>query len=665
MTTAKVLWKPSVDFIDHSHLSDYQKWLERQKSLTFRDYDSLWQWSVDHIGAFWESLWEYFGIISHSPYTKVLSGKMPRAKWFEGATLNYAEHVFLKRNDDRPAIIFTSEMHDNVEITWAELHSQVASMAAFLKAHGVVKGDRVAAFLPNIPEATIAFLAAASIGATWSSCSPDFGANSVADRFAQIEPKVLFACDGYSYGGKHFDKKPVVQELCRKLGSVETLVLIPFLNADDSADFINQTAGLPNAFLWNDTFRVNQELHFEAVPFDHPIYVLYSSGTTGIPKAITHSHGGNLMEHLKYLHFHNDVHPGERFFWFSTTGWMMWNFVNASFLAGATVVLYEGSPGYPNLNALWSFAEKAKINHFGTSAPFLTACMKQGLHPGKDFDLRHLRSIGSTGAPLPPEVFDWVYEEVKNDVWLSSMAGGTDVCTAWVGGCPTRPVYQGEIQCRCLGASVEAWNDSGEPVTGEVGELIVTKPMPSMPIFFWGDENFERYTSSYFEMYPGVWRHGDWVEITNHDGLIIHGRSDATLNRGGVRIGTAEIYNAINKVEEVKDSLIVNLELSGGRDYMPLFVVLNEGETLTDDLKSKIKKTLRSEYSPRHVPDEIIGVSDIPYTISGKKLEAPVKKILLGKPVEKAANKDSMRNPEALAFFISFAKNMESHIPAK
>ena len=667
-----MLWKPSPDFIKNSHLRHYLNWLEAHKSLKFNNYHEAWQWSVENVADFWESLWQYFEVISHSPYKQVLSGEMPTAKWFEGATLNYAEHIFRMADDERTAIVFSSERHDLIEITWPELRSQVASMAAYLRGIGVEKGDRVAAFLPNIPEATIAFLAACSIGAIWSSCSPDFGANSVVDRLAQIEPKVLFAVDGYTYNGKPFDKKQVVRELCEKLPTIRQVILIPYLNQDTRPNEITAPSQsprltgssgqaitnyqLPITTLWNDTFRHSQTLTFEPVPFDHPIYVLYSSGTTGIPKAITHSHGGNLLEHLKYLHFHNDVHPGERFFWFSTTGWMMWNFVNASFLAGATVVLFDGSPGYPDLSRLWDFAEKAKITHFGTSAPFLTACLKQGLHPGKDFDLSALRSIGSTGSPLPPDAFDFVYDKIKKDLWLCSMAGGTDVCTAWVGGCPMEPVYRGEIQCRCLGAALEAWNEAGDPVTQEVGELIVTKPMPSMPVFFWGDKNNERYLSSYFEMYPGVWRHGDWIEITEHGGIVIHGRSDATLNRGGVRIGTAEIYRAMDKIPEVKDSLIVSIEQESGSDYMPLFVVLNEGVELTDDLKKKINATLRSEYSPRHVPDEIVAAPDIPYTISGKKLEAPVKKILMGKPVEKAANVDSMKNPGSLDFFVGFRR---------
>ncbi len=665
-----MLWQPSKDFIQHSHLRHYFDWLAQNYNLKFQNYHEAWQWSVENIEDFWESIWKYFKVISHSPYQQVLlERKMPGAVWFEGATLNYAENIFERQTgDDRQktldheiAIVFSSERHDLVEISWGEMRSQVASMAAYLRSIGIKKGDCVAAYLPNIPEATYAFLACASIGAIWSSCSPDFGTNSIVDRFVQIEPKVLFAADGYTYNGKPFDKIQVINELCEKLPTVRHLIIVPYLNPGglkfgkpNNAAIPISNFQFPNFKSWPDTYRFNAQLTFEAVAFDHPLYILYSSGTTGMPKAITHSHGGNLLEHLKYLHFHNDVHPGERFFWFSTTGWMMWNFVNASLLAGATIVLYDGSPGFPTLDRLWELAEKAKIAHFGTSAPFLSACMKQGIEPGKTNDLSALRSIGSTGSPLPPDAFTWVYEHVKKDLWLSSMAGGTDVCTAWVGGNPMGSVWLGEIQCRCLGAAIEAWDESGKPINTGVGELVVTKPMPSMPVFFWGDKNHERYLASYFDTYPGVWRHGDWIEITEHDGVIIYGRSDATLNRQGVRIGTAEIYRAMDKIKEVKDSLIVNIELEGGGDYMPLFVLLNEDEKLTDELRKKINQTLRSDYSPRHVPDDIIVCPDIPYTISGKKMEEPVKKILMGIPVNRAANLDSMRNPESLAFFEKF-----------
>ncbi|MGA1583592.1 MAG: acetoacetate--CoA ligase [Saprospiraceae bacterium] len=649
------LWMPSPSFQRQTHLTHYREWLNTHKALNFPDYESLHQWSVTHTEVFWESLWEYFDIISHTPYTSVLSSHhMPGAQWFEGSTLNYAEHIFRQLTDSHPAILYQSEGEPLREMSWQELHGRVPSLGAWLRTPGVRPGDRIAGVLPNVPEATIAFLAACSIGAIWSSCSPDFGAGSVVDRFQQIEPKVLIATDGYRYGGKAYSKMEAVTEICSELPSLEKVVLIPWLDAKASP------AALPRGCLWDETQQqLGASLTFEALPFSHPIWILYSSGTTGAPKAITHSHGGVLLEHLKYLAFHNDVHPGERFFWFSTTGWMMWNFVQASLLMGATIVLYEGSPGFPDLNVLWRMAEEGRINHFGTSAPFLVACMKNGLKPGTAYDLGPLRSIGSTGSPLPPEAFEWVYQAVKKDLWLCSMSGGTDVCTAFVGGCPVEPVYEGEIQCRALGCALEAWDEQGHPVVDELGEMVITRPMPSMPVFFWNDPENERYRTSYFQMYPDVWRHGDWIRITPHHSLVIYGRSDATLNRQGVRIGTAEIYRTLNKIPEVRESLIVNLELSGGRHYMPLFVQMSTGESLTDALASRIKAQLRSECSPRHVPDDIIEVPDIPFTISGKKLEAPVKKILLGMHPGNAANPDAMRNPESLTFFINFSKSID------
>ena len=654
--TNDILWRPAADLIKNSNLRRYQDWLEMHYQLRLYDYGELWEWSVERPKQFWESIWKYFEVICHTPYREVMSADaMPHTKWFEGSTLNYAEHIFRQYSDARPAIVFQSERQAEQEISWRELREKTAALAATLRRLGVKPGDRVCAFLPNIPEATIAFLAACSTGAVWSSCSPDFGVGSVADRFEQIEPKICIAADGYAYNGKAFDKRAALGELCRRLPTLEKLILVPYLNPQaDAGEF---ELGMSWAEAVEDT---GAALQFEAVPFAHPIWVLYSSGTTGLPKAITHSHGGVLLEHLKYLHFHNDVQPGERFFWFTTTGWMMWNFVQAALLTGATIVLYDGSPGYPDLNVLWAFAEQAGIDHFGTSAPFLRACEKAEIEPGKRFGLAHLRTLSSTGSPLPPESFDWVYRAVHPGIWLCSMSGGTDVCTAFVGGCPLLPVAQGEIQCRALGCALYAFDDAGRPVDEELGEMVITKPMPSMPVFFWNDPDGERYRSSYFEMYPGIWRHGDWVRISKHGNLAIFGRSDATLNRQGVRIGTSEIYQAVNKVQAIKDSLVVNLELPGGKHYMPLFVTMNEGFILDESAMNEIKTRLRTDFSPRHVPDEIVEAPDIPYTISGKKMEAPVKKILLGFPLEKAASVDAMRNPEALHFFINFAKLIRS-----
>ncbi len=653
-TTPTLLWKPSPELLNGSNIARYLAWMAHEKGLNFEQYRDVWTWSIENIPAFWQSQWEYFDIKSHSPFRSVLEGAgMPGYKWFDGATLNYAEHVFRQKTTAHPAILFQNERQPLGEMSWAELEHQTAALAAHLKGCGVQQGDRVAAYLPNSPHAIVAALACMSIGAIWSSCSPDFGAASVADRFVQIQPKVLIAVDGYTYGGKPFDKRDTLRELCTLLPTVEQVIFIPYLDEHAKLNIDKKVVD------WSVAIAAATAATFTPLPFSHPVWVLYSSGTTGVPKAITHSHGGNLLEHLKYLHLHNDVRPGERFFWYSTTGWMMWNFTLAALLAGATIVLYDGSPGYPNLEVLWELAEKAPIHHFGTSAPFLAGCMKAGLSPGRQFDLQHLRSIGSTGSPLPPEAFGWVYDNVKPDVWLSSMAGGTDVCTAWVGGNPLLPVYQGEIQCRCLGCAMESWDEAGHPVpVGEVGEMVVTQPMPSMPVFFWNDPDGSKYRSSYFETYPGVWRHGDWLQITERDTLVILGRSDATLNRQGVRIGTAEIYRAVDKIADIRDSLIINLERPDGSDWMPLFVLLAPGAVLNDELKSRIGKALRSAYSPRHVPDDILEVSDIPYTISGKKMETPVKKILQRKPLDKAYNRDSMRNPEAMAYFIELANQL-------
>ena len=650
--TPEILWQPTEQLMQKSRMTHYLTWLREHRGLHFDDYESAWQWSTDHIDDFWDSLWAYFDILSDGTHTAVRTGEMPRVRWYEGRSINYAEHCFRQANEAHPALLYKTEDAPLRSRSWAELRRHTAALQAYLRAHSVAQGDRVCAFISNVPEATTAFLAAAASGVVWSSCSPDFGVSSVVDRFEQIAPKVLFATDGYRYGGKSYDRMPEIREICAAIPSIAQVVVVPFL--EEQPDL----SGLPSAVLYTDilTEYTDAELTFTRVPFNDPMWVLYSSGTTGIPKAITHSQGGVLLEHLKYVALHNDVKPGERFFWYTTTGWMMWNFLNASLLGGATAVLYDGSPGYPDLDAMWQLVEDADIQHFGTSAPFLVACMRQGLSPKQSHDFSRLRSIGSTGSPLPPEAFEWVYQNVKSDVWLCSMSGGTDVCSAFVGGCPIKPLYNGEIQCRALGVAMHAYDDHAQPQLDTMGEMVVTEAMPSMPIYFWGDDQYERYTDSYFEMYPGIWRHGDWIKITDRGTLVIYGRSDATLNRMGIRIGSSEIYRAVDKISAVADSVIVSLELEGGAHYMPLFVRMAKGCDLTDEIRRQIVHQLRADYTPRHVPDEIIEVPDIPYTISGKKLERPVKRILMGTDIDKAANRDSMRNPESLDYFVAFAQ---------
>ena len=652
MSTEKdILWRPSESFQAGSQLRDYESWLERNYGLKFDDYEALWAWSVEEVALFWESLWMYFGIIQHAPYKAVLSSyAMPGAEWFDGAELNYSEHIFRHKTSERPALLFANEK-ENRALSWTELEAQVKSVRAFLVEKGIGKGDTVAGYLPNIPEAMICFMAVNSLGAIWSCCSPDFGTSTVIERFAQIEPKVFIAVDGYSYGGKEFSRLKEVVAIREGLGSLRETLFIPYLDKSSSLDQSTPWAEVIGA-------EVDGPLQFEPVPFAHPIWVLYSSGTTGRPKAITHSHGGVLMEHLKYHAFHNDTKAGEHYFWFSTTGWMMWNFLQASMLVGAVPVLYDGNPGYPDMTTLWKLVEDLPIHHFGASAPYLTACMKKSVPIGSGHDLSALRSVSSTGAPLPPEVFQWIYENVKQDLWLCSMSGGTDVCTAFVGGVPSKPVLKGKIQGRALGCALRGYDVSGQPITGSLGEMVIEKPMPSMPVFFWGDEGGLRYQKSYFDQYPGLWRHGDWIDLDADGQLVIHGRSDATLNRKGIRIGTAEIYNVIDQISEVKDALVLNLEKENGDDFMPLFVVMAEGETLTDDIEAKVKSELKAQCSFRHVPDRIIAVADIPYTLSGKKMEVPVKKIFKGMDLSQSMNKDAIRNPEAIDGFVSLAEKL-------
>jgi acetoacetyl-CoA synthetase len=588
---------------------------------------------------------------------------MPGTIWFEGAELNFAQNMLCGEHDpDEVAVLHTSELRDLDEMTWGELSRSVAQAAAGLRALGVKKGDRVVAYMPNIPETLIAFLASASVGAIWSSAAPEFGARSVIDRFAQIEPKVLFAVDGYRHGGKDFDRTEVLAAILAELPSVEHTVMLPYLDSSGVPATL-----LPHAIGWRDLIEhggQHAEPSFEQVPFDHPLWVLYSSGTTGLPKAIVQGHGGILLEQLK-KRLHLDLRPGDRMFWFTTTGWMMWNFLVGCLHSRAAIVLYDGSPAHPDLGVLWELAERAGITCMGVSAGLLASCEKAGVEPAREHDLSRLRAIGSTGSPLAPESFRWIYGHVGPDVWLFSTSGGTDVCTAFVAGCPLLPVYEGELQCRALGCAVESWDEQGNSLIDDVGELVITEPMPSMPLFLWNDPDGERLRESYYAMYPGIWRHGDWIRITPRGGAYIYGRSDSTINRQGVRMGTSEIYRAAARVPQVLDALVIDIpaQASGEELTMILFVVLTQGTELDDALSAEIKRRIREDCSPRHVPNEVRQIEQVPRTLSGKVLEVPVKRILMGVAPEQAASADSLADPRALDYFVDMAKRFARSEP--
>ena len=650
---AELLWEPTPEAIERSNMTRYMRWLEAERGLRFDgDYEALRRWSIDALDEFWASIVDYFDVLHDGDAETVLADRsMPGAEWFPGVTLNYAEHIFRGREAGEIAVRHQAEGGELGEISWGELRDRVAAFAAGLRSLGVERGDRVVAYLPNSPAALVGFLATASIGATWSSCSPDFGVSTVVDRFAQIEPKVLLAVDGYRYNGREFDRMDIVAELEEAIPTLTHTVLVPYLDPDPDPSRLAHGIG------WAEVASAGEgaELTFERVPFGHPLWVLYSSGTTGLPKAIVQGHGGILLEQLKKLSLHLDAQPGDRVFWFTTTGWMMWNFLVGVLLTEASIVLYDGSPGHPEMGVLWDLAEEAEVTCFGTSASYIAACMKDGVEPGSGRDLSALRAVGSTGSPLSPEGFQWVYDHIGADTWLFSTSGGTDVCTAFVGGVPILPVYRGELQGRSLGCAVEAFNEAGEPVIDEVGELVITQPMPSMPVFLWGDADGSRYRESYFDMFPAIWRHGDWIEITSRGTAIIYGRSDSTINRSGIRMGTSEIYRAVASIDEITDALVVDIPRPGTEGWMPLFVVLREEAELDDQLTAEIARRIRERCSPRHVPDKVYAIAEVPRTLSGKVLEVPVKRILTGTPPEQAASKDSLANPSSLDYFVELA----------
>ena len=648
-----LLWEPSRAQKESSRLAHYMRWLAQERGQCFDSYEALWQWSVDELDTFWDSVWDYFDVQADGSRQPVLaSRRMPGAQWYPNTRLNYAEHTFRNATGERPALVARSEDAPTREVSWAELQRDTGALAAKLRALGIVAGDRVASYLPNRPETVVAFLACASIGAVWSSCAPDMGATVVLDRFRQIEPKLLFATDSYGYNGKKHDREALVGELLAGLPSVQTVVHVPGPNA------ATRPVAWRDRMDWADAVKEEAPLRFERVPFDHPLWIVYSSGTTGLPKAMVHGHVGIVLTHLKTMCLQHDLRPGDRLLFLGGTGWIVWNLQIGALLTGASVMLYDGNPAWPDHQALWTFIGGQKVTLFGCGAAYLINCMKDGLRPRDFVELEALRSINATGSPLPLDAYRWVYDAVKQDLWLASISGGTDIASGFVACAPTLPVNAGEIQCRELGVAAYAFNEAGQPVVDEVGELVITQPMPSMPVYFWNDPGNKRYLESYFETFAGVWRHGDWIRFTPRGSSVIYGRSDSTINRHGIRMGTAEIYRVVEELPEIRDSLVVDLEFLGRESFMPLFVVLKPGFVLDDALKAKIAAQIRTKASARHVPNQVYEVAEIPRTLTGKKMEVPVRKLLLGADAHKVASPDAMANPASLDFFVKLAAEL-------
>lgn len=690
MSAVEPAWRPSADRVAQAGITRYLRWLESERGLRFENFESLWQWSVTDIESFWDSIRIFTKVRFHEQARSVLpERRMPGAEWFPGATLNYAEHA-LRRAEapdaaTRPAIVFESEIQPRREISWARLAGEVGALAESLRELGVEPGDRCVAYLPNIPQAAVAALATISLGGVWSSASPEMGPVSVLDRFRQIGPKVLFAVDGYRYGGKDFDRRAIVQELVAQLPTVQAVVFVPYLDADAAFalhDGVGRSVVLRR---YDDLVAEPRAPRFTPVPFSHPLWIVYSSGTTGMPKPIVHGHGGTVLESLKASALHLDVDEDDRFFWFTSTNWIMWNLWLSTLMTGATLLQFDGNPGHPDPSTLWRLATRERLSFMGISPAFIGLCMKAGLAPGEQFDLSALRTVGSTGSPLTEEAYRWLYDKVGADLLVASISGGTDPGTAFLTSCPILPVYAGEMQCRCLGSAVHAYSDDGKPMIGEVGELVCAEPMPSMPLYFWGDDGGARYFESYFDTFPGppnVWRHGDWLKLVARPESvtgIIYGRSDSTINRYGIRMGTSELYRVVEEFDEVADSLVIDLEYLGKESFLALFVVLREpgsklagpgskgpardGATaarldtgISPELRQRLLDALRTKLSARHVPNEVYAIPEVPRTMSGKKLEVPVKKILLGHPVDKSVNRDSMANPGSIDWFVAFGQ---------